>query len=82
MVGCLLRPAKSRITVDMKTIEEEFPPEDHHESKLDLADAYTRLRARAVEMEKGLHSVITNDHESKEAFIARVREIIFPSARP
>jgi len=36
----------------MKTIEEEFPPEHRQRTTTDLADAYTRLRARAAEMER------------------------------
>jgi hypothetical protein len=35
----------------MKTIEDEFPPEETFSFVPDLADAYTRLRARAVEMQ-------------------------------
>jgi len=37
----------------MKTIEEEFP-ENAELGLFALADAYTRLRARAVEMERAL----------------------------
>lgn len=36
----------------MKTIEEEFPPESELHLDSVLADAYTRLRARAVELER------------------------------
>ena len=35
----------------MKTSEEEFPPAEHY-GLLDLQAAYTRLRARAAEMER------------------------------
>ena len=47
----------------MKTIEEEFPPHASFGFDRELADAYTRLRARAVEMEKDrdrYHAAITN----------------------
>jgi hypothetical protein len=37
----------------MKTIEEEFPPADQ-QRMIDLQVTYTRLRARAVEMEQAL----------------------------
>jgi hypothetical protein len=66
----------------MKTIEEEFPPEREIFYSWELEEKYEALRARAAEMERNLHSVVTTDHERKEEFIARVREIIFPSARP
>lgn len=36
----------------MKTIEEEFPPESELHLDSVLADAYTRLRSRAVELER------------------------------
>jgi len=37
----------------MKTIEEEFPPEFCLDQEIEeLSDAYTRLRARAVELER------------------------------
>lgn len=36
----------------MKTIEEEFPPEDTFLYDYQLTAAYTELRARAVEMER------------------------------
>jgi len=36
----------------MKTIEEEFPTEGHWITDHQLTDAYTRLRARAVELER------------------------------
>ena len=36
----------------MKTIQEEFPPPASFGFDRELADAYTRLRARAVEMER------------------------------
>jgi hypothetical protein len=38
----------------MKTIEEEFPPEGHWITDHQLTAAYTRLRSRAVEMERAL----------------------------
>jgi hypothetical protein len=38
----------------MKTIEDEFPPVDQMDSNLELFNAYTRLRARAAEMERAL----------------------------
>ena len=38
----------------MKTIEEEFPPEYEIDFEQDLTTHYTRLRARAVEMERAL----------------------------
>jgi len=38
----------------MKTIEEEFPPEGKVYFEPHLAELYTRLRARAVEMERAL----------------------------
>jgi hypothetical protein len=36
----------------MKTIEEEFPPENEIDFEQDLTLHYTRLRARAVDMER------------------------------
>jgi hypothetical protein len=43
----------------MKTTEEDFPPEKHLVFDGYLADAYTRLRARAVEMERALAEIAT-----------------------
>jgi len=42
----------------MKTIEEEFPPAAVFRYDTSLADAYTRLRARAAEMERALNTAI------------------------
>ena len=42
----------------MKTIEEEFPTEEHIAFDGQLADCYTRLRARAVEMERALNEIV------------------------
>jgi len=42
----------------MKTIEEEFPPEKSFHYDPDLASAYTRLRARAVELERALNEIV------------------------
>ncbi len=42
----------------MKTIEEEFPPEQDIDFEQDLTAHYTRLRARAAEMERALITAI------------------------
>jgi len=43
----------------MKTIQEEFPPHASFGFDRELAEAYTRLRARAVEMERALAEIAT-----------------------
>jgi hypothetical protein len=57
----------------MKAIEEEFPPAEHY-GLLDLQVAYTRLRSRAVEMERALADIAKqqlademDDHTSEHA---------------
>jgi hypothetical protein len=73
----------------MKTIEEEFPPENAMWfSRPLLADAYTRLRARAAEMERALTRLAELDLTGTDDTL--VRYIILPiqqaardaSARP
>lgn len=40
------------------SIEKEFPPEEAFAFVPELADAYTRLRARAIELEKALVRIV------------------------
>ena len=78
----------------MKTIEEEFPPEKHLVFDGYLADAYTRLRARAVEMERAQQwrpltdappssPCLVTDGESveKARWMPRLKKWRFPHAK-
>lgn len=52
----------------MKTIKEEFPPEEAFAFVPELADAYTRLRARAVEMERALMAIEERYTDGEDTF--------------
>ena len=78
----------------MKTIEEEFPPEEWIDFEQELTGLYTRLRARAVEMEMAMQWRPLNDAPSsspclvtdgetveKARWMPRLKQWRFPHAK-